>query len=233
MDKSVLLGESKVLATFSLDRVSNSLDTTSKTSKDTLDITTLLHGDDSHLFLLIDPEKEGLGSVVEDSTALGPVTLHSSNSKVAVSADEEEVVINKLLTDSFIHTSKRIVVTSKVIGKLAKSTAHQLLNSNTLLLGDSGGKTESIDAATNTDTGGVNGSSGVNVSSDLVDIHVRSVLGIRADSVVVLDDGIEDLGEVLVAIPISSVDTAVLVVKLNSTGAGLGNGEARSWSRYP
>jgi len=226
VDESVLFRESKVLATLSLDRVSNSLDTTSKTSKDTLDITALLHGDDSHLILLIDPEKEGLGSVVEDSTALWPVTLHTSNSEVTVSTDEEEVIINKLLTDSFIHTSKRIVVTSKIIGELAKSAAHQLLNINTLLLGDSGGETESINAATNTDTGGVDWSSGINVSSDLVDIHVRSVLSIRADSMVVLDDGIEDLGEVLVAIPISSIDTAVLVVKFNSTGASLGNGEA-------
>jgi len=226
VDITILLRESKFLSRFSLDRISNSLDTTSKTLKDTLDISSLLHGDDSCLIFLIDPEKEGLGSIVEDSTALWPVTLHTSNSKVRVSTDKEEVVINKLLADSLIHASKRIVVASKIICELAKSTAHQLLNINTLLLGDSGGKTESINATTNTDTGGVDWSSRINVSSDLVDIHVRSVLGIRADSMVVLDDGIEDLGEVFVAIPISSVDTAVLVVKFNSTGASLGNGEA-------
>merc|ERR1719186_2412601 len=156
VDESVLFRESKVLATLSLDRVSNSLDTTGKTSEDPLDITALLHGDDSHLILLIDPEKEGLGSVVEDSTALWPVTLHTSNSEVTVSTDEEEVIINKLLTDSFIHTSK-------IIPKLAEGAAHQLLNINTLLLGDSGGETESINAATNTDTGGVDWSSGINV----------------------------------------------------------------------
>merc|ERR1712013_117186 len=97
VDVSVLFRQSEVLATLSLDRVSNSLDSTSKTSKDTLYITSLLHGDDSCLILLIDPEKEGLGSVVEDSTALGPVTLHTSNSEVTVSTDEEEVIINKLL----------------------------------------------------------------------------------------------------------------------------------------
>merc|ERR1719435_226419 len=76
VDIAVLLGESKVLATFSLDRVSNSLDTASKTSKDSLDISSLLHGDDSCLVLLIDPEKEGLGSIVEDSTALWPDSHH-------------------------------------------------------------------------------------------------------------------------------------------------------------
>merc|ERR1712179_693010 len=71
----------------SLHRVLNSFDSTSKTLKYTLDITSLLHGDDPSLIFLIDPEKEGLGSVVEDSTALGPVTLHTSNSKVRVSTD--------------------------------------------------------------------------------------------------------------------------------------------------
>merc|ERR1712242_495417 len=131
-------------------------DSTSKTLKDTLDITALLHGNDPSLIFLIDPEKEGLGSIVEDSTALWPVTLHTSNGKVTVSTDKEEVVIDKLLADSLIHTSKRVVVTSKIIGELAKSTAHQLLNINTLLLGDSGGKTESVNATSNTDTSGVN-----------------------------------------------------------------------------
>merc|ERR1719277_102224 len=152
--------------------------------------------------------------------------LHTSNSEVTVSTDEEEMIINKLLTDSLIHTSERIVVTSKIIGELAKGAAHQLLNINTLLLGDSGGETEAINAATNTDTGGVDWDSLIDVSSDLGSIHVRGVLSISADSVVVLDDGIEDLGEVFVAIPISSVDTAVLVVKLDSASAGLGDSEA-------
>jgi len=43
---------------------------------------------------------------------------------------------------------------------------------------------------------------------------------------VVLDDGIKHLREVLVGVPVSGVDTTVLVVKLNSTGDGLGQGEA-------
>merc|ERR1712123_271288 len=127
---------------------------------------------------------------MENTTALWPVTLHTSNSQVTVSTDEEEVVIN------------------------------------TLLLGDSGRKTKSINATSNTDTGGVDGCSGVNVSGDFVDIHVRGVLGISADSMVVLDDSIKDLREILVTIPVTSIDTTVLVVELNGTGTSLGDGEA-------
>jgi len=230
VDVAVLLRQSKVLATLSLDRVSDGLDATGKTLKDTLDVSSLLHGDDSHLIFLIDPQKEGLGVVVEDTTALGPVTLHTSNSKVTVSTDKEEMVINKLLTDSLFHAGKRIVFSGKISGELGKSAAHQLLNIDTLLLGDSGGETESINATSNTDTSGVNGDSSLDVAGDLGSVHVGGVLGVRADSMVVLDDGIKDLGEIFVAVPVASVYAAVLVVELNGAGAGLGNGETAGGS---
>merc|ERR1740129_905569 len=155
-------------------------------------------GDDTGLIFLIDPQKEGLGIIVEDTTALRPVTLHTGNGKVTVSTDEEEVVINKLLADSLVHASEWVVFTGKISGKLLKSAAHQLLNVNTLLLGDSGGQTESINITSNTDTGGVNRDFGVDVSGNLGSIHVRGVLGISSDSMVLLDDGIKDLREILV-----------------------------------
>merc|ERR1719205_239384 len=99
VDVSVLLRAGVILTSLSLDGISDSLDAAGKTSEDTLDISSLLHGDDAGLVLLVDPHEEGLGGIVEDSTALGPVTLHTSDSQVAVSGDEQEVVINKLLPD--------------------------------------------------------------------------------------------------------------------------------------
>ena len=79
VDVAELLGKGKVLAGLSLDGVSDSLDATGKTGEDSLDVAALLHGDDSHLVLLVHPQEEGLGLVVEDSTALGPVALHTGN----------------------------------------------------------------------------------------------------------------------------------------------------------
>merc|ERR1711994_273689 len=114
VDESVLLRESIVLSRFSLYRVSNSLDTTSKAFEDTLNISSLLHGDYTGLIFFIDPEKECFGIIVEDTTTLRPVTFHTSNSKVTISAHEEEVIINKLLANLFIHTSERIVFSSKI-----------------------------------------------------------------------------------------------------------------------
>ena len=136
------------------------------------------------------------------------------------------MVINQLLSDGLVHPSERVVLTSQVSGQLGQSVGHQLLNVNSLLLGDSGGQTESVNVATNTDTGGVHGHAGLDVSLDLLEVHVGGVLGVSGDAVVVLDDGIEDLGEVLVGVPVSGVDTAVLVVELNGAGGSLGDGEA-------
>ena len=45
---------------------------------------------------------------------------------------------------------------------------------------------------------------------------------------VFLNDGIKDSSKVLVGVPVTSIDTTVLVVKLHSTGNGLGQGESRS-----
>jgi len=226
VDVAVLLGESKLLASLSLDRVSHSLDTTGKTGKDSLDVSTLLHGDDPRLILLIDPQQEGLGLIVEDATALGPVTLHTSSGEVTVSRDEEEVVIHQLLANLLIHPSERVVGASKVSGQLAQGVLHQFLNLNALVLGDSRGQTVAINGATHPDTGGVDRDSFIDVATDLANIHVGGVLGSGGDAMVLLDDGIKHLSEVLVGVPVSSVDSAVLVVKFDCTGDGLGQGEA-------
>merc|ERR1719367_1689290 len=226
VDVAVLLGQGVVLARLGLDAISDGLDTTGEAGEDSLNIASLLHGDDTGLILLVDPHKEGLGVIVEDSTALGPVTLHTSNSQVTVSGDEEEVVIHKLLPDGLVHAGEGVVGASQVTSQVLQGGGEGLLEVNSLLLGDSGRQAESINIATNTDTGGVDGHISANVALDLLSVHVGGVLGIGGDAVVLLDDSIEDLREVLVGVPVSGVDSAVLVVELNGASAGLGDGEA-------
>ncbi len=225
VDVAVAGIQSEVLAALSLDGVTDGLDTAGQALEDTLDVTALLHGDNSQLILLIDPQKEGLGIVVEDTSALGPVTLHTSDLQVAVTRHEEEVVIDQLLADTLVHASQGVVGTSKIASQLGESGVHQLLNVNSLLLGDAGGQTEAINVATNTDTGGVDGNIGVDVAVDLGGVHVGGVLGVSGDAMVLLDQRIEDNGEVLVGVPVTSIDTAMLVVELNGASAGLGKGE--------
>merc|ERR1712241_1479782 len=117
-------------------------------------------------------------AALEVTSALRPVSLHTSNSKVSVSRDEEEMVINKLLSDLLIHASQGVVFTSKITREGSGGILHKVLNTKTLLLGDSGGKTKSIDGATNPDSGRVNWDIRVNVTIDLRGIHVRCVLGV-------------------------------------------------------
>ena len=120
------------------------------------------------------------------------------------------MVINQLLSDGLVHPSQRVVLAGQVSGQLGQSVGHQLLHVNSLLLGDAGGETEAVNVATNTDTGGVDGNSGLDVSNNLLGVHVGGVLGVSGDAVVLLDDGIEDLGEVLVGVPVTSIDATVL-----------------------
>merc|ERR1711913_190135 len=81
------------------------------------------------------------------------VLLHTGNSEVPVSGHEEEMVVNQLLSDGLVHPGEGVVLTSQVAAQLGQSVGHQLLHVNSLLLGDSGGQTESVNVATNTDTG--------------------------------------------------------------------------------
>jgi len=137
------------------DGVSHSLDTSGKTIKDSSDVSATLHGDDSQLVLFIDPGQEGLVLVVEDSTTFRPVTLHTSSDQIAISGDEEKVIVNQLLSDLLAHTSQGEVCASEVPSQVGEGLLHQALHVQPLLLGDAGGETEPIDTTTNSDPGGV------------------------------------------------------------------------------
>ena len=137
------------------------------------------------------------------------------------------MVVDELLADGLVHTGEGVVLAGQVAGQLGQGAVHQLLDVNALLLGDAGGQTEAVDGTSNPDTGGVNGHLSVDVALDLLDVHVRGVLGGGRDAMVLLDDGVEDLGEVLVAIPVSGVDAAVLVVELDGARDGLSQGEPK------
>merc|ERR1712110_759879 len=222
-----LLGQLEVLAGFSLDGVLYSLNTSGQSFENTLDITSLLHGNDSELILLINPDKECFGFVVEDSTAFWPVTFHTSYLQVWITRHEEEVIINQLLSDFFIHSSQWIVVASKITSELCESSTHELFHVNTLLLGDSRGQTESLDGSSNTDSDGVNWDIIGNVSLDFVDVHVGNMFESSGETVVFADEWVKYISKVNVRIFITSVDTAMLVVEFNSDGNSFGQSESR------
>merc|ERR1712223_1431473 len=162
--------------------------------------------------------------------AFGPVTFHTCDLQVGITRHEEEMVVDELLADSFIHTSQRILVTRQISFQLGEGILHEGLNINTVLFGDAGGKTESLDGTADTEPAGVNGDFRVNVGGDFASIHVRGVLEISTKTMVLADEGIEDISEIKVRILITSIDTAMLVVEFNSASNGLGQCEARGGS---
>ena len=120
------------------------------------------------------------------------------------------MVVDELLADLLVHASQGVVGTSQVTIEPLEGSGDELLNTNTLLLGDSRREAKAIDGTSDTDPGRVNWNIRGNVAINLGSIHVRSVLGVGRDSMVLLDDWIKYRGKVLVGVPVSSIDTAVL-----------------------
>merc|ERR1719391_1729510 len=230
VDVTIPFIQHEIMTRFLLDRILHSLDTSCQSVEHLLNVASLLHRNDSQLILFVDPSQEGLVLVVEDATTLWPVSLHASNFEIGVSGHEEEVIIHQLLPHLLTHSGERKVGTSKVALEVGKGLLHQVLDVNSLLLGNSGRETESIDVATNTNTGGVDGCLLADGAFDLAGIHVACVGGIRCDTMVLLDQWIEHVREDLVRIPISSINTTMLIVELHSTSDGFGEREPRGGS---
>merc|ERR1719184_445085 len=95
--------KAEVLARLLLNALLDTFDALGKPAKYTSNISSLLHGDNSELILFIDPDEEGFLVIMEDTTTLRPVSLHTSNSQVPISRDEQEVIVNQLLANLLIH----------------------------------------------------------------------------------------------------------------------------------
>ena len=72
----------------------------------------LLHGDDSELILLVNPDEESFGIVMEDTSSLWPVSLETAGLKIFVSSLEKEVISDELLFLSFGHFWEGVVLSS-------------------------------------------------------------------------------------------------------------------------
>merc|ERR1740137_388400 len=91
-----------------------------------------------------------------------------------------------------------------------------VLYSNTLFFGDSGGKAKAINGTTNTNSYRFNWNFWVNISLDLSNVHIRGMLGVGTDAMVVLDEGVKHFSKILITVPVTGVDTAMLVIKFRT-----------------
>jgi len=112
--------------------------TISKSSENLLDVGTLLHGDDSELILFVNPNKEGFGIVVEDTSSLWPVSLESSRLKIFVSSLEKEMIGDQLFSFGIRHVTERVVFTLEVTLEFSESRDDEFLDFESLSSGNVG-----------------------------------------------------------------------------------------------
>jgi len=179
--------------------------TLAEASEDTLDITTLLHGDNAEMILLVDPDQEGLGVVVPDATTVGPVAGHAgAGEERRHGLVEEEVIVDQLILLGVGHLGKGEVLTLELTLEAGKGIDGDLLDSATLSTGAVGREGDSLDGATGTDAGRKDVLLIEDTSLKVVGVQVGLVLGVLAKSVVTsLDDGVKKISEDLVGLLIT------------------------------
>jgi hypothetical protein len=126
-----------VVVVSELSLLLNARNTSGESLEDFSDVGAGLHRNDSELILLIDPHKESLVVVVEDTSCLRPVSLEESRLEILVITLEEEVVSGELLLLVSGQVSKRVVLTLKFSGELREGSNNLALNFLSLLSGDS------------------------------------------------------------------------------------------------
>jgi len=192
--------------------------------EDGVNVVTLLHGDDSGVILLVDPNKEVFGLVVENTTGVGPVATTSRGEEEGGIGLLEEVTSSSELSGVRLgHTShlggvrsgasKGVVVSCEITGETLESLNDELLNLSSLFEAVAGGESESSEGSSGSASGGEDVlAGGVNLSvGKFLDVHVGGVYGIGGvTSVSGRDDGIHDVLEESPGLFISGNESAGL-----------------------
>ena len=200
----------------------------SESLEDSLDIRALLHGNDSELILLINPDEESLGGVVEDTSSFWPFSLETSRFKIFVSTLEKEVIGDKLLFLSVGHSLKRVVFTLKLTSELSKGGSNECLNLLSLGSCNGGSKRIGSEVSSNSDSSGVDHLVLVGWERwavKLVVVHGRNVLVSWLMTVIFLDDLIHEWSEGIVRVVRTSINTDARVGPLGTGEDGLSESE--------
>lgn len=113
---------------------------------------TFLHGNNSELILLVDPDKESFCVIVEDTSARWPVSVQVTGSKELVTLLEKEMIIDELLLVLLAHSFERIEFSLEITFKTLESFDALIHNFESLLLGNTWAKWESLKVSTNSDS---------------------------------------------------------------------------------
>ena len=123
--------------------------------EDLKDITTLLHGDDSKLIFFVNPDKEVLGFIVEDTSSFWPFSLKTASLEIFITTLEEEMIGNELLSLIFSHGFEGVVSTGEVTFEFFKSRGDEFLNLLSVFFGDGRTKWEISEVSGNSNSSGL------------------------------------------------------------------------------
>jgi len=206
---------------FSLEDFLDLLGTFSESGDDGFDVIALLHGDDSHLVLFVDPDEKVGVVVVEDSSGIRPVSAAAGGKKKSrVGLLEKISSLSELFFLFFAHAIwlgsvrlgavKREVVTFKITLQGEESLDDEGFDFSSLFEVGTWGELESSDGSSSSASAGKHVFAGridlgVGEFGDIKVGGVDGVLGVATVSC--RDDGLEKLGEELVGLFISGDET--------------------------
>jgi hypothetical protein len=171
--------------------------------EDSADVGTRLHRNDAELILFVYPHEESLLVIVVDAATFGPVTVQAASLKEAISLLEQEVVLDELLLDGSVHAAESVVGTLEVTFEVAEGFGDSLLNFLALFASEAGAERELGEVAADANAGGLDHLGvflGERRANKLGVVHVGDVTVGDLHLVVILNDGVEQVGESLVAV---------------------------------
>jgi hypothetical protein len=169
-----------------------------------------LHGNDAKVIFFVAPNQEGLGVVVENATAGGPEAASVGSLQEAIALLEQEVIVDQLLLDLFAHASQRVESTLELSLETGESRGDLLFHLLVLFLGQARVEGVAFQGATAADASRHDVlSSRVQVAehAGVTPVLGGMFVGLLESTVVVFDDGVEQVGEDGVGFGIGSVDT--------------------------
>lgn len=203
------------------------LDHAGETIEDRADVATLLHRDDAELVFFVDPDERRLVGVVEDATSLRPVAVRTDGLEEAVSLLEEEVILNELDARLLGHALEGIELSGEIASELLLENGRDLVHEvETLFTSDQRSERIGGQVAAHTDARRDDGLPCRidRFGRDLRHVEIRHVSTV--ETVVLLDERAEELGERVVGIRIAGVGADGGIGVLNRGTNGITEGEA-------
>uniref|UniRef100_A0A0A9XT78 Glutamate racemase n=1 Tax=Lygus hesperus TaxID=30085 RepID=A0A0A9XT78_LYGHE len=197
----------------------NVVDSANETPVDLSEVTTHLHGDQPEVIFLIAPDEESFVFVVVDTPTSGPESAGVGSLEETVTLLEEEVIIDELLLDLFGHASEWVVGSLELTLQTAEGAGNLLFHLFVLSLSQAGVEGVALHGPT------APNSSGNDVFASRVEVaervNIAPFLGgvfvsLFESTVVVFNDGVEEISEHGVRFGIGSVDANTRVQVFNS-----------------